>query len=162
MIRIACSSQRFAFFILISIIHFCTILGFLFETKNFCDCEIGTLGNQIPVHKSLVECRTKLTIDQIQNKLFGEKSINKEQILSFLKWIYYDEISDLEKLEQTFNLLELTFPPSVDNTLEKDISKLYKDDDSKDFKILVKIEDQEKDENEEDEKEIMKKYQYTN
>ncbi|KAJ6250304.1 putative e3 ubiquitin-protein ligase herc4 [Anaeramoeba flamelloides] len=126
----------------------------LYETKKFCDCEIGTLGNQIPVHKSLVECRTKLTIDQIQNKLFVEKSINKEQTLNFLKWIYYDELSDIEKLEQTFNLLELTFPPSVDNTLEKDIAQLYKDDDSKDFKILVNIDDDNQEiDNEEDEEE---------
>ncbi|KAJ6236985.1 btk-binding protein-related [Anaeramoeba flamelloides] len=131
-------------------------VGILYESKKFCDCEIGTLGNQIPVHKALVECRTKLTIDQIQNKLFGEeKSINKEQTLNFLKWIYFDEISDLEKLEQTFDLLELTFPPSVDNTLEKDIAQLYKDDDSKDFKILVKIDDknQDKDDEEEDDEE---------
>ncbi|KAJ6250321.1 btk-binding protein-related [Anaeramoeba flamelloides] len=128
-------------------------LRILLKTKKFCDCEIGTLGNQIPVHKNLIECRTKLTIDQIQNKLFGEKPINKEQTLSFLKWIYYDEISDLEKLEQTFNLLELTFPPSVDNTLEKDIAQLYKDDDSKDFKILVKIEDEENEEEEDNEDE---------
>ncbi|KAJ6250322.1 hypothetical protein M0813_16179 [Anaeramoeba flamelloides] len=129
-------------------------LRILLESKKFCDCEIGTMGNQIPVHKDLVECRTKLTIDQIQNKLFGgEKPINKEQTLSFLKWTYYDEISDLEKLEQTFNLLELTFPPSVDNTLEKDIAQLYQDDDSKDFKILVTIEDEDLDEEEEDEDE---------
>ncbi|KAJ6230951.1 claret [Anaeramoeba flamelloides] len=127
-------------------------LRILYETKKFCNCEIGTLGNLIPVHKALIECRTKLTIDQIQNKLFGEKSINKEQTLNFLKWIYYDEISDIEKLEQTFNLLELKFPPSVDNTLEKDIAQLYQDDDSKDFKILVKIDD--KDE-EEEKKRIM-------
>ncbi|KAJ6236984.1 hypothetical protein M0813_03391 [Anaeramoeba flamelloides] len=125
-------------------------LGILYESKNFCDCEIGTLGSKIPVHKNLIECRTKLTIDQIQNKLFGEKSINKEQTLSFVKWIYFDEISEIEKLEQTFNLLELTFPPSVDNTLEKDIAQLYKDDDSKDFKILVKIDDEDKDNEDEE------------
>ncbi|KAJ6236979.1 hypothetical protein M0813_03386 [Anaeramoeba flamelloides] len=128
-------------------------LRVLYKSQKFCDCEIGTLGNQIPVHKNLIEFRTKLTIDQIQNKLFGEKSINKEQTLSFLKWIYFEEISDLEKLEQTFNLLELTFPPSVDNTLEKDIAQLYKDNDSKDFKILVKIEDNNQDNEEEDEEE---------
>ncbi|KAJ6250318.1 putative e3 ubiquitin-protein ligase [Anaeramoeba flamelloides] len=128
-------------------------LRILYESKKFCDCEIGTLGNQIPVHKALVECRTKLTIDQIQNKLFGEKSINKEQTLNFLKWIYYDEILDLEKLEQTFNLLELTFPPSVDNTLEKDIAQLYQDEDSKDFKILVIINDKEEKDNEDQDKE---------
>ncbi|KAJ3431538.1 btk-binding protein-related [Anaeramoeba flamelloides] len=126
-------------------------LRLLFESKKFCDCEIGTLGNKIPTHKALVECRTKLTIDQIQNKLFGEKSINKEQTLNFLKWIYYDEISEIEKLEQTLNSLKLTFPPSVDNTLERDIAQLYKDDDSKDFKILVKIDDLEENENEDDE-----------
>ncbi|KAJ3426016.1 hypothetical protein M0812_28463 [Anaeramoeba flamelloides] len=131
----------------------------LYESQKFCDCEIGTMGNKIPVHKNLIECRTKLTIDQIQNKLFGEKSINKEQTLNFLKWIYFDEISDLEKLEQTFNLLELTFPPSVDNTLEKDIAQLYKDDDSKDFKILVKIKDKDEDnENEEEDEEKEENY----
>ncbi|KAJ3426424.1 btk-binding protein-related [Anaeramoeba flamelloides] len=135
-------------------------LRLLFESQKFCDCEIGTLGNQIPVHKAIVEFRTKLTIDQIQNKLFGEKSINKEQTLNYLKWIYYDEISDLEKLEQIFNLLELTFPPSVDNTLEKDIAQLYKDDDSKDFKILVKIEDDNPDKDIDDEEEEDKEGKY--
>ncbi|KAJ6234363.1 btb poz domain containing 7 [Anaeramoeba flamelloides] len=49
------------------------------------------------------------------------------------------------KLEQTFNLLELTYPPSVDKTLEKDIAQLYKDDNSKDFKILVKTENKNND-----------------
>ncbi|KAJ3437308.1 btk-binding protein-related [Anaeramoeba flamelloides] len=127
-------------------------LALLFESKKFCDCEIGASGNKIPAHKTLIECRTKLTIEQIQKKLFGEKSINKEQTLIFLKWVYYDEISekDKEKLEQTFNSLQLTPPPSVDKTLEKDIAQLYKDDDSKDFKILVKIDD---DENEDEENE---------
>ncbi|KAJ3426032.1 hypothetical protein M0812_28479 [Anaeramoeba flamelloides] len=152
MIRIACGS-KFCFIYLDFKNTLPQDLRLLFESKKFCDCEIGTLGNQIPVHKSLVECRTKLTFDQIQNKLFVEKSINKEQTLNFLKWIYYDEISDLEKLEQTFNLLELTYPPSVDNTLEKDIAQLYKDDDSKDFKILVKIEDDDDQEDNEDEDE---------
>ncbi|KAJ3437478.1 hypothetical protein M0812_16641 [Anaeramoeba flamelloides] len=137
-------------------------LALLFESKKFCDCEIGTIGNQIPVHKALVEFRTKLTIEQIQKKLFGEKksTINKEQTLGFLKWVYCDEISDIEKLEQTFKLLQLTFPPSVDNTLEKDISRLYKDDDSKDFKILVKTEDDETDEDEEKDKDEDKKGNY--
>ncbi|KAJ6245374.1 btk-binding protein-related [Anaeramoeba flamelloides] len=130
-------------------------LRILFEHKKFCDCEIGKLGSKIPVHKSLLECRTKLTIDQIQNKLFGEKSTtNKEQTLIFLKWIYYDEISDLEKLEQTFNSLQLTFPPSVGNTLEKDIAQLYQDDDSKDFKILVKIKTDKEEDLEDDDKEL--------
>ncbi|KAJ3426020.1 btk-binding protein-related [Anaeramoeba flamelloides] len=150
-IRIACNSHS-TFLYLDFKNTLSEDLRLLYESKKFCDCEIGTMGNQIPVHKNLLERRTKLTIDQIQNKLFGEKSINKEQTLSFLKWIYYDEISDLEKLEQTFNLLELTFSPSVDNTLEKDIAQLYKDDDSKDFKILVKIEDnQDEDNDDEDE-----------
>ncbi|KAJ6250306.1 putative e3 ubiquitin-protein ligase [Anaeramoeba flamelloides] len=152
-IRIACGS-----FVCFLYLDFKNTLSedlrILYESKKFCDCEIGTMGNQIPVHKAIIECRTKLTIDQIQNKLFVEKSINKEQTLSFLKWIYSDEISDFGKLEQTFNLLELTFPPSVDNTLEKDIAQLYKDNDSKDFKILVNIDDQdeEEDNDEEDKK----------
>ncbi|KAJ6250317.1 e3 ubiquitin-protein ligase herc2 [Anaeramoeba flamelloides] len=146
LIRIACGA-RVSFLYLDFKNTLSQDLRILFESKNFCDCEIGTLGNQTPVHKSLLECRTKLTIDQIQNKLFGEKSINKEQTLNFLKWIYYDENSEIEKLEQTFDSLELTFPPSVDNTLEKDIAQLYQDEDSKDFKILVKIETDEEEDN---------------
>ncbi|KAJ6249168.1 btk-binding protein-related [Anaeramoeba flamelloides] len=106
--------------------------------------ELGFCFPRFQFHKGLVECRTKLTINQIQKKLLGEKSAtNKEHTLSFLKWVYNDEISDIEKLEQTFDLLELTFPPSVDNTLEKEIAQLYKDDDSKDFKILYKIDNKE-------------------
>ncbi|KAJ3429865.1 hypothetical protein M0812_22864 [Anaeramoeba flamelloides] len=159
MIRIACGS-RVCFLYLDFKNTLPQDLRRLYKSKKFCDCEIGTLGNKIPVHKALVECRTKLTIDQIQRKLFGEKkSINKEQTLDFLKWVYYDEISekDKEKLEQTFNSLQLTFPPSVDKTLEKDIAKLYKDDDSKDFKILVEIDDEEE---EEDEDEDNKDFNY--
>ncbi|KAJ6228135.1 hypothetical protein M0813_08959 [Anaeramoeba flamelloides] len=154
MIRIACGSHV-SFLYLDFKNTLSEDLRLLYESKKFCDCEIGKLGNKIPVHKSLIECRTKLTIDQIQKKLFGEKSIiNKEQTLSFVKWIYSDEISDLEKLEQTFNLLELTFPPSVDNTLEKDIAQLYKDNDSKDFTILVNIEDEEEEEEDEENKKV--------
>ncbi|KAJ6252332.1 btk-binding protein-related [Anaeramoeba flamelloides] len=157
-IRIICGSYvSFLFLDFKNILY--EDLRVLFESQKFCDCEIGTMGNQIPVHKNLIECRTKLTIDQIQNKLFGEKPINKEQTSNFLKWIYYDEISDLEKLEQTFDLLELTFPPSVDNTLEKDIAQLYKDDDSKDFKILVKIDDEEEDEDEDNEEDEEDNYE---
>ncbi|KAJ6252334.1 btk-binding protein-related [Anaeramoeba flamelloides] len=153
-IRIACGSYaRFLYLDFKNTLS--QDLRLLYKSKKFCDCEIGNLGNQIPVHKNIVECRTKLTIDQIQNKLFGEeKSIDKDQILSFLKWIYYDEISDFEKLEQTFDLLELTFPPSVDNTLEKDIAQLSQDDDSKDFKILVKNDDEEDEEEEDNYEEI--------
>ncbi|KAJ6226980.1 btk-binding protein-related [Anaeramoeba flamelloides] len=153
LIRIACGSN-ISFLYLDFKNTLSQDLRILFHSKKFCDCEIGNLKNQTPVHKALIEFRTKLTIDQIQKKLFGEKkSINKEQTLDFLKWVYYDEISDkdINKLEQTFNLLKLTYPPSVDNTLEKDIAQLYKDDDSKDFKIMVKIEedDQEDDEDKE-------------
>ncbi|KAJ6240664.1 btk-binding protein-related [Anaeramoeba flamelloides] len=150
-IRIACGSD-ISFLYLDFNNPLLNDLELLFKSKKFCDCEIGTLGNQVPVHKALVECRTKLTIDQIQRKLFEQKnSINKEQTLSFLKWVYHDKISALEKLEQTFNSLKLTFPPSVGNTLEKDIAQLYEDDDSKDFKIMVKIDDDEDDENEDEE-----------
>ncbi|KAJ6230946.1 speckle-type poz protein [Anaeramoeba flamelloides] len=76
-------------------------------------------------------------------QLFGIKRPDPDCL-----WVIY-----LEKLEQTFNLLELSFPPSVGNTLEKDIAQLYKENDSKDFKILVKIDDKEENKEEEDEEE---------
>ncbi|KAJ3439814.1 btk-binding protein-related [Anaeramoeba flamelloides] len=93
------------------------------------------------------------TDESNNNNRFPIKITLPEQTLSFLKWVYYDEISekDKEKLEQTFNSLKLTFPPSVNNTLEKDIARLYQDDDSKDFKILMKIEEENENENEDEE-----------
>ncbi|KAJ6241952.1 btk-binding protein-related [Anaeramoeba flamelloides] len=119
----------------------------LFESKKFCDSKIGSIGNEIEIHKSLVECRTKLKITQIK-KFFEDK--NKEQTLNFLKWVYCDVISNEKLLEQTFNSLQLTYPP--ENKLQTDLLHLYKDEESKDYSILVQ-EDSEFENNQEEEEE---------
>ncbi|KAJ6250368.1 btk-binding protein-related [Anaeramoeba flamelloides] len=96
----------------------------------------GSKKTYIPVHKLLIELRTGLKIKQIQKIInknnFGEKGLNK-----FLKWVYYDhdEITN-EKLIIIFNSFNLNYPPPK-NSLESDLYKLFKDEKSKDFFILV-------------------------
>ncbi|KAJ6250500.1 hypothetical protein M0813_15986 [Anaeramoeba flamelloides] len=132
----------------------------LFESNKFCDSVINTFDDKIiPIHKLLIELRANLKINKIQEIVkknnFGEKEIN-----IFLKWIYFDEITETKTLELFFKALNLSFPPNEnENSLELHLSKLYKDEDSKNFFILVKDdedenEDEEKDEDEENYEEI--------
>ncbi|KAJ6251500.1 btk-binding protein-related [Anaeramoeba flamelloides] len=101
------------------------------------------LFDKYPVHKLLLELRTNLNIKQVE-KIFKEKaSLIKEDIDVFLKWVYCDQINNETILQEMFNSLNLNF--SQLNTLEQDLLKFYKDEDSKDFNILVQLDDEEDD-----------------
>ncbi|KAJ3424678.1 btk-binding protein-related [Anaeramoeba flamelloides] len=125
----------------------------LFESKKYYDSIISLSNekesnNEIKIHKMLVELRTKLKIDQIQ-KVLNENNINTEELKLFLKWIYFDEINNSNALKKIFNFLNLSYPP--ENGLEKDLSRLFNDEDSKDFKILIKEDEEYEEEGGEDE-----------
>ncbi|KAJ3435807.1 hypothetical protein M0812_17846 [Anaeramoeba flamelloides] len=117
-----------------------------YKSKKYCDCKIGSKEqeNEIPVHKLIMELRTGLKIEDIQT-LIKENLLNKKEINGFLKWVYYDETSDLQSIANVFNSLQLAFPPI--NKLEDDLLRLYKDEDSKDFNILIKDDDDEDEDN---------------
>ncbi|KAJ3452956.1 regulator of chromosome condensation [Anaeramoeba flamelloides] len=132
----------------------------LFESKKFCDSKIILLSKtknrnkkeiniEVQIHKLIVELRTGLKINQINN-LLNQNFVNQKEINFFLKWVYYEKISNEIILNRIFNTLNLPFPPK--NSLKKDILKLFQDEDSKDFLILVKENDEnEKGEEEEEE-----------
>ncbi|KAJ3442101.1 btk-binding protein-related [Anaeramoeba flamelloides] len=113
----------------------------LFKSKKYCDSKLIIISNEIeieiPIHKLIIELRTGLKIEKIQS-IINEKKINKKDIFIFLKWTYYDkfEYSKQNQLLQIFNSFELSFPPQ--NDLKEDLLKLYNDNNSKDFRILVK------------------------
>ncbi|KAJ3444345.1 btk-binding protein-related [Anaeramoeba flamelloides] len=137
----------------------------LFESQKFSDSKLVCLNSKIdtnpnkkeqnkeisiPIHKTLIELRTSLKINEIQ-KIINENNLIAEEINSLLKWIYYDETINANIFKQIFQLLKLTYPP--ENTLKQDLLKLFKDEDSKDFFILVKDDDDDDDEEDEGENE---------
>ncbi|KAJ6250058.1 hypothetical protein M0813_16430 [Anaeramoeba flamelloides] len=126
----------------------CLIQDFqkLFESKIFCDSKLSLNENtQIPIHKIIVESRTNLQISTIED-LLNKESFSKQEILLFLKWVYFDEITNVDLLKQIFNSLNISFPPK--NTFQKDLYDLFNDEDSKDFTLLIKN-DEDEDEYEE-------------
>ncbi|KAJ6245131.1 hypothetical protein M0813_20580 [Anaeramoeba flamelloides] len=129
----------------------CLIQDFqkLFESKIFCDSKLSLNENiQFPIHKIIVESRTNLQISTIED-LLNKESFSKQEILLFLKWVYFDEITNVDLLKQIFNSLTLSYPPK--NTFQKDLHDLFNDEDSKDFTLLIKNDEDEEEDDKEDE-----------
>ncbi|KAJ3452700.1 btk-binding protein-related [Anaeramoeba flamelloides] len=118
----------------------------LFNSKKYCDSKIGSNEREIPVHKCLVESRIGRKMDEIQKTLIN---FSKEEINTFLKWVYYGDVMNLKSVKPIFDSFSLTFPPLLRN-FENDLLKLYKDEDSKDFSILVDMNNEENDEDQDD------------
>ncbi|KAJ6243303.1 btk-binding protein-related [Anaeramoeba flamelloides] len=134
-----------------------------FESKKYCDSKINCLvsnnqNNQnneksetsIPVHKILIELRSGLKLDEIQ-KIINENNFSQEAINEFLKWIYYDSLSSSKTLKQIFDACNLVYPPK--QNFKNDFLKLFNDDDSKDFNLLVKEDDYEDEDDDDDDDE---------
>ncbi|KAJ6244942.1 hypothetical protein M0813_20776 [Anaeramoeba flamelloides] len=129
----------------------CLIQDFqkLFESKIFCDSKLSLNENiQIPIHKIIVESRTNLQISTIED-LLNKESFSKQEILLFLKWVYFDEITNVDLLKRIFNSLNISYPPK--NTFQKDLHDLFNDEDSKDFTLLIKNDDEDDEDEDEDE-----------
>ncbi|KAJ3436725.1 btk-binding protein-related [Anaeramoeba flamelloides] len=122
-----------------------------FKNGKFTDCVLGTKENEIKCHKLLIELRTNNTkLEQI-NKLIEEKCYSKEQLQNFLKWIYYEEINNATQLEEIFTSLNLSpLHKENEHSLKNDLLRLYKEEDSKDFSLLVQIQDEDEDEDNDD------------
>ncbi|KAJ6228489.1 hypothetical protein M0813_08840 [Anaeramoeba flamelloides] len=132
----------------------CLIQDFkkLFESKIFCDSELSLNENiQFPIHKIIVESRTNLQLSTIED-LLNKESFSKQEILLFLQWVYFDEITNADLLKQIFDSLNLSFPPK--NTFQKDIHDLFNDEDSKDFTLFIKNDDEGEDEDDDEYEEI--------
>ncbi|KAJ6250154.1 pep-cterm sorting domain-containing protein [Anaeramoeba flamelloides] len=101
----------------------------------------------------MIQTRTQKDANEIKLRL--EQNCTKEEIKIFLNWVYGDQDFGNKKLVQIMKLIEMKVIPS-NFTLMEDISNLWKDEDSKDFFIIID-EDEDEDENKngnDDEKEL--------
>ncbi|KAJ6247966.1 ras-related protein rab5-like [Anaeramoeba flamelloides] len=112
----------------------------LFKSEILCDEKI----QKIPVHKLFLEKRLSMEFNKIAESL---KNISKETVNLFLDWAYgkteYPNKEVTNLLSQHFNITDLE-----NFNLSRTLNDLYRDDESKDFKLLVQTNIDE--ENEED------------
>ncbi|KAJ3440042.1 ras family-domain-containing protein [Anaeramoeba flamelloides] len=112
----------------------------LFKSEILCDEKI----QKIPVHKLFLEKRLSMEFNKIAELL---KNISKETVNLFLDWAYgkteYPNKEVTNLLSQHFNITDLE-----NFNLSRTLNDLYRDDESKDFKLLVQTNIDE--ENEED------------
>ncbi|KAJ3445401.1 regulator of chromosome condensation [Anaeramoeba flamelloides] len=116
----------------------------LYVSKDFTDYGI----NGIQIHKSFVEFRLNCGIEKIEQNL---KNYSKEETNNFFMWVYYDHIENCENIEIMCKKFEITNIKK--KLLKNDLEKLYKDDDSKDFNLLIKDEDEDEEEDHDNEEE---------
>ncbi|KAJ3440383.1 regulator of chromosome condensation [Anaeramoeba flamelloides] len=90
--------------------------------------------------KTLIETRTNCKLSKIQ-EIF-QKNFKKKELNIFLKWVYFDQKKwrNEKLMKNIFNCLNLTFIQNENesvNSFENSLLKLYQDDESKDFSILI-------------------------
>ncbi|KAJ3430392.1 claret isoform a [Anaeramoeba flamelloides] len=107
-----------------------------YKAKEFTDIEI----NGFKAHKTILECRLNSKITKIVNILEKE---SKENISGILNWCYKSEVTitkreEIMKILKNFGITDLS-----KKTIINDLKLLYKDEDSKNFSILVAIDDDE-------------------
>ncbi|KAJ6226631.1 btk-binding protein-related [Anaeramoeba flamelloides] len=143
-IKISCGVKS-AYYFLTKSCSIVSDLENLYKSKEFSDYEF--YGK--PVHQKLIELRTGLKIDKVVNVF---KDSDQETIEFFLRWVYTDYLnSSKSELLDTFTQMGINSP--VEKTVEKDFINWYKDEDSKDFNIIV-IDDDDEEEEEPEEIEI--------
>ncbi|KAJ3442385.1 regulator of chromosome condensation [Anaeramoeba flamelloides] len=99
--------------------------------------------NGVGAHKLLLELRTKKPLNEIANSL---QDCTKNDIEVFFSWVYTNIIYDRNAFEHISKKLQL----GTLNGLSTDFAQLYDDEDSKDFKILVKDPDEDDENDDED------------
>ncbi|KAJ3440749.1 activator of c kinase protein 1-related [Anaeramoeba flamelloides] len=102
------------------------------ELKENCDCSI----NGIKLHKLWVESRLNKTINELEYLL---KSFNEKELNSFLIWTYSGIIDDCTITKSICKKLSIDiYQKSGRKGLVNDLKKLYKSNETKDFAILIK------------------------
>ncbi|KAJ6230295.1 claret [Anaeramoeba flamelloides] len=123
------------------------------KKNNFKDLEI--LKNKLSVHKVFVEKRLKLKSEKILEIITNEIN-NEESVINFFQLVYQNRINNMNSISQiieSFSINITDFNKRL--ALKKDLYELYKDDDSKDFEIIVveDIVDEDEDEDQDEEEE---------
>ncbi|KAJ3440396.1 hypothetical protein M0812_14063 [Anaeramoeba flamelloides] len=116
----------------------------LYKNQEFTDFGI----NGVKIHKSFIEFRLNNKMENIQEKL---NNYPKEDLDIFFYWLYSDEMKN-HKLIQSI-CTKFGIENAREKKLKDDLVKLYNDEDSKDFKVLVQDEDDYEEEDDDDEDE---------
>ncbi|KAJ5079328.1 lissencephaly-1 [Anaeramoeba ignava] len=108
----------------------------LFEREEFCDSKIICLDGEFKVHSIIIETRLGKKMEEIKNNFLDK---TKAQMRSFLEWIYTgftnqkEEAFEIFKEISEYSFFELSGKPGI----VESFSKLYEQEESKDFVIIV-------------------------
>ncbi|KAJ6247042.1 btk-binding protein-related [Anaeramoeba flamelloides] len=111
----------------------------LLKNGYISDCEI----QDIPVHKILIETRIGKTFDLIKKYLESNCKLNEIQDL--LKWIYCDQMINFKRTNEILNHFGIQNAQKT-KLLTNDLKKLLFDEQTSDFKLVVKNEEEEDEE----------------
>ncbi|KAJ6255219.1 ankyrin repeat-containing protein [Anaeramoeba flamelloides] len=100
----------------------------LFENGDFTDCSF----KGIKAHKFILELRTRQKISKIDQVFEG---YTDQEILKFIRWIYFEQIDDLGLIEEICE--KFGIEKQENESLKFEIQKLYQDQESKNFTIYV-------------------------
>ncbi|KAJ6230959.1 hypothetical protein M0813_06260 [Anaeramoeba flamelloides] len=139
--QIKCCDQNLIFF-LKSNSYLSQDLEKLLKNGYFSDCNI----QDIPVHKILIETRIGKSFDLIKKYLESNCKLNEIQDL--LKWIYCDQMINLKRTNEILNHFGIQNAQKT-KLLKNDLKQLLFDEQTSDFKLVVKNEEEEDDEEEE-------------
>ncbi|KAJ6254279.1 speckle-type poz protein [Anaeramoeba flamelloides] len=140
--QIKCCDQDLMFF-LKSNSYLSQDLENLLKNGYFSDCEI----QNIPVHKILIETRIGKTFDLIKKYLESNCKLNEIQDL--LKWIYCDQMINFKRTNEILNHFGIQNAQKT-KLLTNDLKQLLFDEQTSDFKLVVKNEEEDDDDEEEE------------
>ncbi|KAJ6254269.1 hypothetical protein M0813_12560 [Anaeramoeba flamelloides] len=144
--QMKCCDENFIFF-LQSNSYLSQDLEKLLKNGYFSDCNI----QDIPVHKILIETRIGKTFDLIKKYLESNCKLNEIQDL--LKWIYCDQMINFKRTNEILNHFGIQDAQKT-KLLKNDLKKLLFDEQTSDFKLVVKNYLEEDDDDEEEEEEL--------
>ncbi|KAJ6246633.1 regulator of chromosome condensation [Anaeramoeba flamelloides] len=111
----------------------------LLKNGYFSDCNI----QDIPVHKIIIETRIGKSFDLIKKYLESNCKLNEIQDL--LKWIYCDQMINSKRTNELLNHFGIQDAQKT-KLLKNDLKQLLFDEQTSDFKLIVKNEDEEEEE----------------
>ncbi|KAJ6230142.1 hypothetical protein M0813_07131 [Anaeramoeba flamelloides] len=141
--QIKCCDENLIYFFFESNSYLSQDLEKLLKNGYFSDCNI----QDIPVHKILIETRIGKTFDLIKKYLESNCKLNEIQDL--LKWIYCDEMINSKRTNEILNHFGIQKAQKT-KLLTNDLKQLLFDEQTSDFKLVVKNEEDD-DEDEEEE-----------
>ncbi|KAJ6250115.1 hypothetical protein M0813_16377 [Anaeramoeba flamelloides] len=144
--NIRCAELDSIFLLKSQISYLSQDLGKLLSNGYFSDCKI----KNIAVHKILIETRIGKSFDLIRNYL--EENCQSKEIEDLLMWVYCDEMRNSKRMKEILNHFGIENPQET-KLLKNDLKKLLFDEETSDFKLVVKIEDGNED-NDDDEEEL--------